>query len=418
MTPWPVVPLGEVAETALGKMLDKGKSRGLPRVPYLRNVNVQWGRIDTHDLLEMELADDERERFGVRAGDLLMCEGGEIGRCAIWQGRAEYLAFQKALHRVRPTDRLDATYLRYLMQHHADTGVLAALATGSTIAHLPQQQLRRVPVPLPAVDVQRRIVDLLEDHLSRLDAADVQLGVALRRSEVFRRSAIRTVARADAGWSSTSLSDLLETSIGGVWGSSPGEDEVDVKVVRVTELKAWGRLDLSTAATRSISRRQLATRELREGDLLLEKSGGGPKTPVGRVGYVMKPRGTSVCANFMQLLRPRQERVDPRFLHLALNAFHLSGGTEAMQTASTNIRNLKASEYVTIPVALPDLSAQQRLLAYVHGCLQAVDRLDSQLHAAKLRGGALRRAVLAAAFSGQLTGASSDLDRVEELVDA
>ena len=181
---WPIVPLAEVAETALGKMLDRGKAKGHGQVPYLRNVNVQWGRIDTHDLLTMELADEERERFGVREGDLLVCEGGEIGRCAIWHGRTEYLAFQKALHRVRPGDALDARFLRYLLEHHAQNGALAKLSTGSTIAHLPQQQLRRVPVPLPPLDEQRRIVDLLEDHLSRLDAADEYLRTGAKRVQV------------------------------------------------------------------------------------------------------------------------------------------------------------------------------------------------------------------------------------------
>ncbi|WP_197420378.1 restriction endonuclease subunit S [Mycobacterium sp. NAZ190054] len=170
-----------MADTALGKMLDKGKDSGRTRVEYLRNVNVQWGRIDTDDLLTMELADDERERFEVRAGDLLVCEGGEIGRAAIWNGRSEYIAFQKALHRIRPSEVLEGRFLRYLLEHHSQSGVLACLASGSTIAHLPQQQLRKVPVPLPPLPEQHRIVDLLEDHLSRLDAAEGYLRAAERR---------------------------------------------------------------------------------------------------------------------------------------------------------------------------------------------------------------------------------------------
>lgn len=169
-------------ETRFRPMLDKGKPRGHPHVPYLRNVNVQWGRIDTHDVLTMELADDQRERFAVMEGDLLVCEGGEFGRCAMWRGRTEYLAYQKALHRIRPGDNLDARFLRYLPEHHSLNGTLTSLATGSTIAHLPRQQLRRVPVPLPPLDEQHRIVDLLEDHLSRLDAADGYLAAVEKRA--------------------------------------------------------------------------------------------------------------------------------------------------------------------------------------------------------------------------------------------
>lgn len=401
---WPTAPLGEVAETALGKMLDMGKPKGHAHVPYLRNVNVQWGRIDTHDLLTMELAPEERDRFAVQDGDLLVCEGGEIGRSAIWRGGTEYLAYQKALHRIRPTDVLDSHFLRYLLEHYAQTGTLAKLATGSTIAHLPQQQLRRVPVPLPTLAEQRRIVDLLEDLLSRLDAADGQAQVALRRTDALRRAVLRRTLTADESWKRASIGDWLATSIGGLWGGAPGSDEVDVQVVRVTELKAWGRLDPTSAATRSISQRQLSGRKLQDGDLLLEKSGGGPKTPVGRVGLVVDPRDQSICANFMQLMRPNRELVHPEFLHLLLNAFHLAGNTAAMQTASTNIRNIKASEYLATEIAVPDHETQLRLVNEVREEVEAADRLGRATHVARARAATLRRSLLAAAFSGRLTG--------------
>jgi type I restriction enzyme S subunit len=122
-----------------------------------------------------------------------------------------------------------------------------------------------------------------------------------------------------SGWHAVPLAEVLEHSIGGAWGSTPGQDEVDVRVIRVTELKKHGLLEPSTAALRSINNRQLRTRQLRPGDLLLEKSGGGPKTPVGRVGLVRVVEGPTVCANFMQLMRPNPTLVSARFVHLFLN---------------------------------------------------------------------------------------------------
>lgn len=187
-TGWRVAALGEIAETALGKMLDKGKERGLSHVPYLRNVNVQWGRIDTHDVLTMELADDERERFEVRKGDLLVCEGGEVGRAAIWERDGEYIAYQKALHRVRTRPGLDARYLRYALENAARTGVFEPLTTGSTIAHLPQQSLRRVPIPVAPPAEQHRIVEVLEDQLSRLDAGLSMVRGVVGRATVFEQA--------------------------------------------------------------------------------------------------------------------------------------------------------------------------------------------------------------------------------------
>src|SRR5690348_648944 len=99
---WTQTTLGEIADTSLGKMLDRGKSQGDHLVPYLRNSNVQWGRVDLDDVLTMDIPLEERGFFGLQPGDLLVCEGGEIGRCAIWAGGSEYMAFQKAIHRVRP----------------------------------------------------------------------------------------------------------------------------------------------------------------------------------------------------------------------------------------------------------------------------------------------------------------------------
>ena len=201
-------------------------------------------------------------------------------------------------------------------------------------------------------------------------------------------------------WPHRPLADLLDLSIGGVWGKAPGDDEVDVLVARVTELRQGGRLDLSTAAHRSITERQLATRQLQPGDLLLEKSGGGPKTPVGRVGLVTGTIVPTVCANFMQLLRPNTQLVEPRFLHLYLHFFHLAGRTEAMQTASTNIRNIKASEYVQLDVPVPTLVEQRRIVETLEDHLSRLDAAADYASAAHRRINSLRRSQLDRLFGG------------------
>ena len=175
------------------------------------------------------------------------------------------------------------------------------------------------------------------------------------------------------------LRNLLELSIGGIWGKPPGESEVDVRVVRVTELKQGGRLDLSTAAARSVTKRELEVRRLRPGDLLLEKSGGGPKTPVGRVGLVRDGSELRVCANFMQLMRPDPRLVDPRYLHLYLHHLHSIGGTAPLQTATTNIRNIKASEYVQLDVPMPTLAEQRRIVEILEDHLSRLDAADRDL---------------------------------------
>lgn len=102
---WPVVQLAEVAERCLGKMLDAKKNKGR-MLPYLANPNVRWFDVDTSNLKMMPFEPHEDERYGLRRGDIVICEGGEAGRAAIWDGRLPDVKFQKAIHRVRPGPRL------------------------------------------------------------------------------------------------------------------------------------------------------------------------------------------------------------------------------------------------------------------------------------------------------------------------
>ena len=155
------------------------------------------------------------------------------------------------------------------------------------------------------------------------------------------------------GWTSCTISEAMESTIGGVWGEAPGEAEIDVDVIRVTEMKAFGRLEPGTAARRSVTTSQMSSRSLQPGDLLLEKSGGGPNTPVGRVGIVVRLDGPTVCSNFMQLMRPNRDVLIPRFLMWHLVNAHITGVTASLQTATTNIRNLKMKDYWEVRLHTP-----------------------------------------------------------------
>ncbi|MCL2489570.1 MAG: restriction endonuclease subunit S [Propionibacteriaceae bacterium] len=175
-----------------------------------------------------------------------------------------------------------------------------------------------------------------------------------------------------------------------MWGELPGESEVDVAVIRVTELKPHGGLDVSTAAERSVATRQLASRELREGDLIFEKSGGGPNTPVGRVALIPRLDRRTVFSNFMQLLRPSTDAAEPRFLHLFLTYYHESGQTAQFQTATTNIRNIKASEFLeSVDVPLPPLAEQRRIVAILEDHLTHLDAAADRCYRAARRASAL-----------------------------
>ena len=99
---WEVFPVHARYEVQLGKMLNQDSVKGISPAPYLRNVNIQWDRVDVSDVVEMDFSPAERQKFSLILGDLLVCEGGEVGRTAVWRGEIEGCYFQKAVHRVRP----------------------------------------------------------------------------------------------------------------------------------------------------------------------------------------------------------------------------------------------------------------------------------------------------------------------------
>lgn len=163
---WPMVRLGDQVDACLGKMLDAKKNKGRPH-PYLGNSNVRWGRFDLADLAEMRFEPHEEERYGLEPGDLVVCEGGEPGRCAIWTG-SEGMKIQKALHRIRPKPAFNNYYLFYWFFHAAKAGTLEPHFTGTTIKHLTGRAIDALQVPLPPVETQIAMVDVLRQLDDRI----------------------------------------------------------------------------------------------------------------------------------------------------------------------------------------------------------------------------------------------------------
>ena len=123
--------LEEIAVDDLGKTLDKVKNRG-EYYPYLRSVNVRWGEICLDDLKEMRFEDKEVSQYSIKKGDLLICEGGEAGRCAIWHNE-ENILFQNAIHRVRFYNNINPYFYMYVLWLYNDLGILEKHSKGMTI---------------------------------------------------------------------------------------------------------------------------------------------------------------------------------------------------------------------------------------------------------------------------------------------
>lgn len=161
---WEIRVLADIASSRLGKMLDTKQQTGECSYPYLANFNVQWFRFNTENLNQMDFNEEDRIEFELQNGDLLVCEGGEIGRCAVWHNEIQPCFFQKALHRVRCNRQIvHPDYLGWWFKYNCDHDGFAAIAGAkATIAHLPGVKLKQLRVAIPPLELQEQFAAFVE----------------------------------------------------------------------------------------------------------------------------------------------------------------------------------------------------------------------------------------------------------------
>ncbi len=194
---WEIAPVYARYEVALGKMLDAKRVTGESSGRYLRNVDVQWDAVHTEGLPEMDFAPWERERYALRAGDLLVCEGGEVGRTAIWRGDGAECFYQKAIHRVRPrSEKESPRFFYYLMHMLAKRGVFEVGGNPNTINHLTAVQLKHYRLPFASAEEQTAIAAFLDRETMRMDALIEKKGRLIELLHAERTALInRTVTK-------------------------------------------------------------------------------------------------------------------------------------------------------------------------------------------------------------------------------
>ena len=216
---WNRIKLSKVATFRLGKMLDKKKNKG-DFQRYLANVNVQWGKFVLDELREMRFEQHELEKFGLKYGDIVMCEGGEPGRCAIWKDQIPGMMIQKALHRIRPNDCLNTEFLYYTFLHHGKTNRFSKLFTGSTIKHLPREKLALVEIDVPPLYTQQKIAsilsaydDLIENNHRRIQLLEQSAQMLYKEWFVRLRfpghKQVKVINGVPEGWSRRRFGELI-----------------------------------------------------------------------------------------------------------------------------------------------------------------------------------------------------------------
>jgi len=170
---WTVAPLGQRYEVQLGKMMSETARSAPGQTPYLRNANVQWNKFELDDVAEMAFNAREKEKFSLRYGDILACEGRHVGKSAMWKDEIPGACYQKALHRLRRLSDVDEPrYLLHCLQYYSWTGRFISVTGETTIPHLPAERFRAMLFPFPPLGEQVEIaaaVDEIDEAIAALE---------------------------------------------------------------------------------------------------------------------------------------------------------------------------------------------------------------------------------------------------------
>ncbi|WP_347976173.1 restriction endonuclease subunit S [Microbacterium sp. ProA8] len=257
----------------------------------------------------------------------------------------------------RDNSTLLQDFLPWIMSAESFHAFAIQESKGSVNPYINFSDLARFEFALPPLAEQQRLDELLwaAEHHRR----------ALRQTLEATAEVERVLLRTWIGQSERRhpLKALVAGQVGGLWGVARGENTNDIKVLRGTDIDEFGVPHLSSAPTRSVSDRELSSRVLSAGDIVLEKSGGSPTQPVGKVGLVLDDTEPSICSNFCVRIQTNTSVVMSEYLFLILRGLWLTGGFASVTGKTTNISNLRISELMNIEVAVPDETEQRRRVA-------------------------------------------------------
>jgi len=385
----------------------------------LKTTAIQPGSFHAEHNKALPSRLDPRPGIEVQSGDHLLTCAGPRARCGVAclvKSTRPRLMMSGKMYRFRVNEaHVSAKYLDAYLQSARAWLDIDVMKTGGSDSglNLTQARFRELTVPLAPRDEQERIVAAIEEHLSRLDAADSILTSAEEGVAVLAKAGVRQLFESRP-WLWKTLGEIAEIR-GGVTKDSKSQSDpsfVEVPYLRVANVQR-GRLDLSDVTTIRVHPDKANTLRLEPGDVLLNE--GGDRDKLGR-GWVWEGQ-VADCIHQNHVFRARlNDDFDPYFVSTHANtwgqAWFEEHGRQTTNLASINLGTLKQ-----LPVPAPPRSEQEAIVAELKASSEAQKRLLASSDHAHSRARSLRRSILAAAFSGQLVPQDSDDEPAWVLLD-
>ncbi len=375
---WEVSTVGCEFDIKLGKMLDAEKNVGDPK-PYLGNKAVQWDRFDLSDLPTVPMTRADIEKYRLRNGDLLVCEGGEVGRAALWNAPIEECYYQKALHRLRPLRGFDSRLMVALLRQWSDRGMLANYVTQTSIAHLPREKFMEVPMPVPPPPEQRAIASVLSDVDELLGALDRLIAKKRDLKQAAMQQLLTGQTRLPGfhgEWEVKRLGELAEMGSGGTPPSSvPAYYDGDIPWVSISDMTKAGKV--ITCTDRNLTRAGFA-------------GSAAQMFPVGTVLYAMYASlgecsiaGISLCSSQAILgIRPSGS-LSNEFLYYYLTSLKPIVKSLGQQGTQANLNKGMVQDFTLRLPPLPEQTAIAAVLTEMDAELAVLEQRQAKTRALK-----------------------------------
>ncbi len=394
---WPVRPLGEIVDILDSRRIPlnaKQRAQRLGEVPYYGATGrVGWIDQPLFDEPLVLLGEDGVQFFEANKQKAYLIDG------PAW--------VNNHAHVLRARREVERRFLG----HYLNAVDYRGLANGTTRLKLTQAAMKRIPVPVPPLDEQCRIIDLLEDHLSRLDAADAYLDTTRRRLDAMERSALAGCREGDL-WPLAKVTQIQ----GGIQKQQKRRPlDNAFPFLRVANVTPRG-LDLADVHQVELFQGELSRLRLLRGDLLVVE-GNGSASQIGRAALWDGSIDDCVHQNHLIRVRPLDGLL-PEYLEAVWNSPQNRAALTDIASSSSGLHTLSVSKLKLLSIPVPSPDRQRDLVAAVSEIRSARARLGSALAEASPRSAALRRSLLAAAFSGRLTERAPDVSHLGEMIGA
>ncbi|MDO4160940.1 MAG: restriction endonuclease subunit S [Prevotellaceae bacterium] len=365
---WESKTFPQIGISQLGKTLDSKKNKGNP-YPYLCALNVGNGTFNLSVIKEILLEDDELERYLVKRGDILICEGGETGRCAIWDSD-EPIYYQNALHRVRLFDNIFNRFIMYYIHYYKQIGVIDRLSHGQTIKHFTQKDLKQLAFALPPLTEQKAIVSELDAVQEMIDGYKAQLADLDELAKSIYHSYIDNKNFTYVKFESI-CSKMMSGPFGTMLHKSDYVDTSGIPQINPQDIKGGVVVKDNIKFINPIKLNELKRFLLKENDIIIARRGDLSKCTIIKKEHINWLCGTGSCL-------VRITKVLPSIFYYWFTSDHIQTilNENVIGTTMPNLNKKKLQETL-IPV--PPLHLQQQFATKIEAIEKQKELVSQQL---------------------------------------